>query len=710
MQPKHEYEKIILNNDAIRAMSKLYYASYFFDLPDNTFCELHSDVLKVHSTIGEQGNLRHTMRIMSEQLVRPEYKAMIAEFTDIDTLDERMKDKEFISCEYEGIVSGWSEAFFVVVDRLDDGKLHHVLFLIRTVSEKRQKEFEQLRQLKEDLEYERLIVESIQEILGSSLWSFCVNEDNEVLESTYNDAFKAMIGIEFDKNPTIEEIFELIHAEDKDRTYQALLATISDPTGDTIFDQEYRIKTADGAYRWFRGIGKACKREGIPGITFFGVLVDVNEKILAQQAFEREQLRTKKQLEILFSAANIYLSMHLIDFDADELIDFSVVNKGQDTVHVKNAQQLIRDKINNTVNPDYKERMLDFIDFESVCERLRSKTIITEEFVSLQYGWIRVSFIIVSRDENDYPKQVLFTSQVIEEEKRREEELLLKSNTDKLTRFLNRTAYEEDLSSYAFVLPEDDFVFVSLDLNGLKYVNDTYGHVAGDEAIVGATTCMKEIFANYGKLYRIGGDEFVAMIRADSEVLPRIMDNFERAYNTWSGHYVDSIAISYGYASRKEFPDASVEELAKKADARMYEAKADYYRTKGVDRRGQLDAYNAICNSYIHIAKVDLTNDRYQDIHVSEALSDFSSIFSVMIQEIIRANIVADEDVEYFQKHMNTDSLRQFFKRGNREFCIRYRRRIKDEYRLVMTEIIATPEYTDENQQVFIYVKDIDFL
>ena len=271
-----------------------------------------------------------------------------------------------------------------------------------------------------------------------------MNEDNEVLESTYNDAFKAMIGIEFDKNPTIEEIFELIHAEDKDRTYQALLATISDPTGDTIFDQEYRIKTADGAYRWFRGIGKACKREGIPGITFFGVLVDVNEKILTQQAFEREQLRTKKQLEILFSAANIYLSMHLIDFDADELIDFSVVNKGQDTVHVKNAQQLIRDKINNTVNPDYKERMLDFIDFESVCERLRSKTIITEEFVSLQYGWIRVSFIIVSRDENDYPKQVLFTSQVIEEEKRREEELLLKSNTDKLTRFLNRTAYEED--------------------------------------------------------------------------------------------------------------------------------------------------------------------------------------------------------------------------------------------------------------------------
>ena len=100
MQPKHEYEKIILNNDAIRAMSKLYYASYFFDLPDNTFCELHSDVLKVHSTIGEQGNLRQTMRIMSEQLVRPEYKAMIAEFTDIDTLDERMKDKEFISCEY----------------------------------------------------------------------------------------------------------------------------------------------------------------------------------------------------------------------------------------------------------------------------------------------------------------------------------------------------------------------------------------------------------------------------------------------------------------------------------------------------------------------------------------------------------------------------------------------------------------------------------
>lgn len=710
MQPQHEFEKLILNNEAIQAMSKLYYASYFFDLPDDTFSELHADVLKVHSTIGEQGDLRETMRLMSEKLVRPEYKKMIAEFTDIDTLDERMKDREFITCEYEGAISGWSEAIFLVVDRLDNGNIHHALFLIRTISENKRKEYEQAQKLKDDLEFEKLAVMSIQQMLGSAFWSLRVDENHQVIDATFNDAFKLMLGMDLDAKPTFKDIYAAIHDDDKKHIFKALNEAIEDTTGNTVYDQEHRMKLVDGTYKWFRGAGKLCRREGIPGSTFFGVLVNMNDKVLAQQAFSQEQLRTQKQLEILFSAANIYLTMHVIDFETGELFDFSAVNKRQEIVGKPDAEHLMHAYISNAVEDEYKDKILSFIDFKNVQAELREKSIITEEVVCTRHGWVRVSFIIVNRDDEGKPKRALFTTQVIEEEKRREEELLHKSNTDKLTRFLNRTAYEEDLSAYAFLPPEDDFVFMSLDLNGLKDVNDTYGHVAGDELIVGAATCMRETIGNYGKLYRIGGDEFAAMIHADDEELSCIIDNFERAYKTWRGHYVDSVSISYGYAIRKEFEHAPIDELARKADERMYADKADYYRAKGVDRRGQTDAFNAICDSYTRISKIDLTNDRYQDVRSLDDLRDFSSLFSVSMKEVVQANLIAAEDVEYFEKHTDIDSLRRYFKRGNKSFCIRYRRRIDDDYRLVMMELIRTPEYTDDNQLVFMYVKDIDFM
>ncbi|MFR3283861.1 MAG: diguanylate cyclase domain-containing protein [Clostridium fessum] len=47
---------------------------------------------------------------------------------------------------------------------------------------------------------------------------------------------------------------------------------------------------------------------------------------------------------------------------------------------------------------------------------------------------------------------------------------------------------------------------------GWKRVNDTYGHVAGDELIRAAADCMKNSFNEYGKVYRIGGDEFAVII------------------------------------------------------------------------------------------------------------------------------------------------------------------------------------------------------
>ena len=93
-------------------------------------------------------------------------------------------------------------------------------------------------------------------------------------------------------------------------------------------------------------------------------------------------------------------------------------------------------------------------------------------------------------------------------ERLEKEKLIYTSNTDELTRCLNRHAYENDMKKLNL---SEEWVYISADLNGLKQANDSYGHMAGDELICAAADCMRDSFHEYGKVYRIGGDEFAVI-------------------------------------------------------------------------------------------------------------------------------------------------------------------------------------------------------
>ena len=180
---------------------------------------------------------------------------------------------------------------------------------------------------------------------------------------------------------------------------------------------------------------------------------------------------------------------------------------------------------------------------------------------------------------------VTLQNELIVQEKQNVQKWMKKSNTDELTGFYNRHAYEADLEKIKNGELSDDFVYVSVDVNSLKLVNDSFGHYAGDELLAGAAECLKKCFGQYGKLYRIGGDEFIAMIFVNEEQLNELQTEIEEVTNKWSGNLVQSLAVSCGYAARKELKDKSIDEMAVLADQRMYEAKNAYYRRMGIERR-----------------------------------------------------------------------------------------------------------------------------
>lgn len=166
--------------------------------------------------------------------------------------------------------------------------------------------------------------------------------------------------------------------------------------------------------------------------------------------------------------------------------------------------------------------------------------------------------------------------------KKKEETLISKSTTDELTGCFNRCAYEEDIRGLS---TEKNFWYVLVDVNGLKDVNDNLGHAAGDELIRGTAYCMKQSFSAVGKVYRIGGDEFAAVLYGKNEDLFERQVKFSEQITEWKGNRAKSLSVSCGYVSSRERNWDSVLEIARVADERMYQDKAVYYERKERDRR-----------------------------------------------------------------------------------------------------------------------------
>ncbi len=133
-------------------------------------------------------------------------------------------------------------------------------------------------------------------------------------------------------------------------------------------------------------------------------------------------------------------------------------------------------------------------------------------------------------------------------------------------------------------IPNDLAVF-TVDINGLKGVNDTLGHNVGDDLIVGAAHCIDKAARGKGKCYRTGGDEFVILGRMGKETADELLLCLERETVMWSRDQVTELSLSVGYALAAEHPGVTIDNLLKSADEAMYAAKAAYYRKNGLDRR-----------------------------------------------------------------------------------------------------------------------------
>lgn len=157
--------------------------------------------------------------------------------------------------------------------------------------------------------------------------------------------------------------------------------------------------------------------------------------------------------------------------------------------------------------------------------------------------------------------------------------------TDALTGIANRRAYYDDTKKYSEGEYDEKLVIVALDVNGLKMINDSKGHAAGDELIKNATAIMLDAYSKYGKIYRTGGDEFIAILSCNNEEAEKLVDIITSSAQNANAKNNTDISIASGVAAWSQNSDKNFFELEKLADYIMYQNKSKYYRESGIDRR-----------------------------------------------------------------------------------------------------------------------------
>lgn len=419
------------------------------------------------------------------------------------------------------------------------------------------------------------------------------------------------------------------------------------------------------------------------------------------------------QFMVLQTLANIHYSMHVIDLAKDTVQELTARREVKAIVNrSEGALEMMRAVINAVTSEEHLESVLQFTDLTTLAERMRDKKTIAKQFIGKHVGWVQAMFIAIETDPYGKPTKVIYTTRVIEEEKKNEEILVQKTILDELTGLYNRRAYEEDILKYSESPVGKDFVYASIDVNGLKMVNDKIGHAAGDELIKGAADCMVKVFGSYGKVYRTGGDEFVSIFFAGEEQLESIKNEIESITEKWSGELVSSLSLSVGYVPKREFEEETILDIAKIADKRMYQAKSAYYSKKGIDRRGQAAANTALCNLYTKILKVNITDDTYSIVNmdVSEQIAEkgFASTISAWLTGFGKSGQVHKDDLDGYLEKTNLEYLRNYFNEGKTSISIQYRRKYGDVFKQVAMDMIPADDYSAENQTLFLYVKNID--
>lgn len=174
---------------------------------------------------------------------------------------------------------------------------------------------------------------------------------------------------------------------------------------------------------------------------------------------------------------------------------------------------------------------------------------------------------------------------------------------DNSTTFYNRNRYIKDTQKLFNM--DTSLGIIYLDVNGLRDVNDQFGHEVGDALLVECARRMKMVFKK-ADFYRIGGDEFIIIIICQSIKKESFEKRVKELSESFSKKPVCQVAIGTQWTNAV----GNINEMIAEADARMYENKKEFYHKHMISRR-----YRHHSDEMLHLTNIDYLESEIENGH-----------------------------------------------------------------------------------------------
>lgn len=290
-----------------------------------------------------------------------------------------------------------------------------------------------------------------------------------------------------------------------------------------------------------------------------------------------KRIMAEKTANQFASAASIYISMHVINLKDDTFKEISSLEHIHNMVNgdYHHCREVLSHVMTELTDEQHLEGVLEFINLDTLEERMGDSKTITCEFLGKKSGWCRARFIVVDYDENHHLYHVIWAVESIDEEKKRANHLLYLSETDLMTGIRNRGSGERKIKE--LIAQEQPGMFCLLDIDKFKSVNDNYGHAVGDKVIIAVANRLKNSFRDSDVVMRLGGDEFAVFApgvvekKAAVVIFNRFFKNIEALDIPELGDR--RITVSLGAVFFKAECNMSFDELYHNADKSTYDSK-----------------------------------------------------------------------------------------------------------------------------------------
>ena len=319
---------------------------------------------------------------------------------------------------------------------------------------------------------------------------------------------------------------------------------------------------------------------------------NIDAEVQSEQAQKESQKKSATYTQIAERLASYFDMIYYIDCENSHYTELSTkkvsgelkIQEEGDEFFVTSCQNADR-----LIYPEDRDRIKLFLNRDNLISQLEERRQLTVDYRLVTEDG-RVQYMRMSVTYSTDHTHFIICVENREEEVRREKEHLAAlsmaneiARRDELTHTKNKTAYQEVERELQQQLEEGEVSFgiVVCDINGLKVINDTEGHKAGDEYI---RACCKLVCRTFlhSPVFRIGGDEFVVILKGQDYEDRAILLSVLRRQVEENVRIGEGAVIASGLAEYQPEEDRSVEDVFNRADSIMYEEKARLKEQKNI--------------------------------------------------------------------------------------------------------------------------------